>query len=968
MVSFPGPKTSTQSRQPGNSARVQRADQAGLRRVEATQGTQQVAAPKDYMSDAVKTANRAFSKAAVSFEIEHEKRNKFNAQAEYMEFDNSARRNVAKDADEVEGLRAQTFEIDTLRNFDINAKKYFDSVPDDQKDIIDIKLRKLRHTLSNAAYVKQRSALQQYYSENISTNVNNSLVAVRENPSMLEERFTQISELVTAADISESKKRQALAAARSKLVEQAIYGHANKGDFKTANSLLTNFTKSAAANSNAVTKEPGSIVDRIISVESNNNPNAKNAKSTATGLGQFIDSTWLDMIKRHKPKLAQGKTRAELLELRKNPDLSRELTARYAEQNASVLESAGIEPTAGNVYLAHFLGPAGAKKVLQNEDQVPLEAVLPAEHITANPMLKGKSVGWLRNMASTKMGTGKVTQNVSIGPAWIERVNRRVSSLHQNAVNATSRNIRDEAHQKILMSPESVSEDAILATEGLTTAHQNELLRSLRTAHKKQEDLNYGRTLLKQGDDATALFNERNPKDRKAVDALAADPDTLPHLKVGTPERAIELARRTGIADKKAVTTAVSGINSRDKGEFSASLEFASRLYDASHRAFDGVDGSSQLKDFVRDYQEYRRNNYSPEEAAQAVFNVKHPEGRGNVTQLTSTAAEALKAKELTPAAVVSEIGKSVFGMDPDLALDGQLGPGVVADYRKVWTDQFIKSNGNEEYATLSTRQKLSQIYGSSKLAGASLFGLQGDFVKFPFEQAYKPIDGSYDTYKKDAAAQLSKALNRTISPDDVAIVADPIVTGNDIKQGKPARFRLYYKTDIDGDQIMHTPVGDIFYQPDVNALSKASFAAKSSARLRRQRLDQAPDNITVAVDSKGNEVLVDVLTRQIVKDDDGVITQTGEKYVPPSNILSSDNRARREGVTLNVEEDKHIVQPNPTGPGRRIRTPDDFGEGMRNQWQQWQKSIGKGAQKMQESKKTMKKLTEQPAAVSLIK
>src|SRR5262249_18487257 len=58
------------------------------------------------------------------------------------------------------------------------------------------------------------------------------------------------------------------------------------------------------------------VVDRIIGVESDGDPNAKNKRSSATGLGQFLDETWLDMIRAHRPDLAKGRSQAEVLELR----------------------------------------------------------------------------------------------------------------------------------------------------------------------------------------------------------------------------------------------------------------------------------------------------------------------------------------------------------------------------------------------------------------------------------------------------------------------------------------------------------------------------------------------------------------------------------------------------------------------------------------------------------------------------
>src|SRR6516164_5309282 len=42
------------------------------------------------------------------------------------------------------------------------------------------------------------------------------------------------------------------------------------------------------------------VVERIIGVESDGDPNATNKCSSATGLGQFLDETWLDMIRAHE--------------------------------------------------------------------------------------------------------------------------------------------------------------------------------------------------------------------------------------------------------------------------------------------------------------------------------------------------------------------------------------------------------------------------------------------------------------------------------------------------------------------------------------------------------------------------------------------------------------------------------------------------------------------------------------------
>src|SRR5262249_28290022 len=78
--------------------------------------------------------------------------------------------------------------------------------------------------------------------------------------------------------------------------------------------------------------------------------------SSATGLGQFLDETWLDMIRAHRPDLAKGRSQEEVLELRRGAKNAREITARFTERNAGVLRKTGLPVTPGTLYLAHFSG------------------------------------------------------------------------------------------------------------------------------------------------------------------------------------------------------------------------------------------------------------------------------------------------------------------------------------------------------------------------------------------------------------------------------------------------------------------------------------------------------------------------------------------------------------------------------------------------------------------------------------
>lgn len=146
------------------------------------------------------------------------------------------------------------------------------------------------------------------------------------------------------------------------------------------------------------------LIDSIIGAESGGNPNAKNPNSSATGLGQFIASTWLDTLSRERPDLVSGKSRDEILALRNDPDLSRQMTESYAAQNGKIISNAGFEANHANTYLAHFAGPQGAVKVLSADPNAPVEAVLGPQAVAANPFLKGMTAAGLQAWAAKKMG------------------------------------------------------------------------------------------------------------------------------------------------------------------------------------------------------------------------------------------------------------------------------------------------------------------------------------------------------------------------------------------------------------------------------------------------------------------------------------------------------------------------------------------------------------------------------------
>lgn len=118
--------------------------------------------------------------------------------------------------------------------------------------------------------------------------------------------------------------------------------------------------------------------------ESSLNPSARARTSSASGLFQFIDQTWLATVKQHGAKhgygryadliyrggdgrwQVQGSARNMVLDLRFDPHAASTMAAEFTASNAAYLRGrTGQEPGAGDLYAAHFLGPAGAAKLIE---------------------------------------------------------------------------------------------------------------------------------------------------------------------------------------------------------------------------------------------------------------------------------------------------------------------------------------------------------------------------------------------------------------------------------------------------------------------------------------------------------------------------------------------------------------------------------------------------------------------------
>ena len=166
-------------------------------------------------------------------------------------------------------------------------------------------------------------------------------------------------------------------------------------------------------------------------IESSLDPEAHARSSSATGLFQFLDQSWLKVVSDHGAShgmdwaasairqapggryyVSDPDLRQQILDLRKHPETASVMAAEFASDNRDYLEERIGRPVdATDLYLAHFLGAAGASKFLTSMAAAPQTAaagLFPAA-ARSNPAIfynragDARSLGEIRDMFAAKL-------------------------------------------------------------------------------------------------------------------------------------------------------------------------------------------------------------------------------------------------------------------------------------------------------------------------------------------------------------------------------------------------------------------------------------------------------------------------------------------------------------------------------------------------------------------------------------
>ena len=164
--------------------------------------------------------------------------------------------------------------------------------------------------------------------------------------------------------------------------------------------------------------------------ESGFDPNAQAKTSSAAGLFQFIEQTWFSTVKKYgaehglgaaanaisqnangRYEVSDPAAREKILNMRFNAEAASAMAGELANENKSMLEGRlGRAASSADLYTAHFLGPAGAVKLLSAASSVKAADLLPqAAAANRNVFYDGvraKSVGEVVALIAKSMGAG----------------------------------------------------------------------------------------------------------------------------------------------------------------------------------------------------------------------------------------------------------------------------------------------------------------------------------------------------------------------------------------------------------------------------------------------------------------------------------------------------------------------------------------------------------------------------------
>ena len=231
-------------------------------------------------------------------------------------------------------------------------------------------------------------------------------------------------------------------------------------------------------------------------IESNLNPAAQASTSSAKGLYQFIDQTWLGTMKQAGPALGYGQyadaisqgadgryevadpnTRTAIMKLRNDPQASALLAGAFSQANAAQVSSAiGRQPTEGELYIAHFLGPDGAGRMINaaaNRPDASAAALFPAAAAANRSIFydRAGNAKSVKDVYAKLTGRFEVARAASFAPGLRSTLPAAPSPVSSPVLSAVSSPVSSQIPNPVTAKAKTEAKTKTPDTAGITQAY-----------------------------------------------------------------------------------------------------------------------------------------------------------------------------------------------------------------------------------------------------------------------------------------------------------------------------------------------------------------------------------------------------------------------------------------------------------------------------------------------------------------
>lgn len=534
----------------------------------------------------------------------------------------------------------------------------------------------------------------------------------------------------------------------------------------------------------------GSVVDRIIGVESGGDATAKNPNSSATGAGQFTSSTWLSTVRKYEPELGAGKSRAEVLALRNDPSVSRRMVGHLANENSAALQAAGLPVTDGTIYLAHFAGAEGAKGLLQADPNATALSVLGSNVVNANPFLKNMTAGEVVEWANRKMGAPVTSSGQDRADPRFQdiQMDRRLAlaqdaAVMMNRAEAEAEKQRQEAYNAQKNDLETGLFDGTKGLADIQAARDAGWLtdagdiRALTTMyeerHKEVIALREAQAALL---DNSKVWDPTDAEDKKKIDALFTEDKGQQRIVArdqGYMDNVVlPLIDRTAMIPREAKGAFLSMLRSGDGQAITWALGAMDQIERLNPEAFTRDMGEDALRKLMiwREESPFRK----PEEVVEMLQKESDPSVAAARKKLEEEGRK--QAATVPDADILNHFDPSVFVGGPDAPFDALANQRLRVEFDNLFSREFART-GDMERAKANTLKLLEQTWGAS--------GITGDnrLMRFPPERYYPRVSGGHEWMAEQAAEELKAVLPEG---SQFTLEADAR-TESEIRSGKPS-------------------------------------------------------------------------------------------------------------------------------------------------------------------------------------